>query len=159
ENCILNLAINARDAMPKGGLVTIETRNITIDAELASRHPELHHTDYLLVSVSDTGVGMTGEVAKRAFEPFFTTKAVGKGTGLGLPMVYGFLEQSDGLATIYSEPGGGTTLRLYFPRGDDSGRVPAKPAEAQAIVATAPRGTETVLVVEDDADVRATALR
>ncbi len=155
ENCILNLSINARDAMPRGGSLTIETANVSVDAETARRHPTLRTGEYLVVSVSDTGSGMPPEVAKRAFEPFFTTKEVGKGTGLGLSMVYGFLEQSGGTATLSSELGQGTTVRLYFPRVDAPAPLPRR--EAEVAGASPPGGTERILVVEDDPDVRTTA--
>ena len=155
ENCVLNLAINARDAMPRGGTLTIETANVVVDAVMARRHPPLKAGEYLCVSVTDTGSGMSPAVVKRAFEPFFTTKEVGKGTGLGLSMVYGFLEQSGGIATLYSELGQGTTIKLFFPRVD-------APAAGQREVEVAgqalPGGTERVLVVEDDPDVRATVV-
>ncbi|MBL8692448.1 MAG: CHASE domain-containing protein [Rhodospirillaceae bacterium] len=152
ESAILNLAINARDAMPSGGSLTITATNVTVDADMAPIYPDLKQGDYVLISVADTGTGMTPEVVSRAFEPFFTTKAVDKGTGLGLAMVYGFLRQSDGTAKIYSEIGHGTTIHLYLPRAQETGRPQTATAEAEA-----PRGTERVLLVEDNAEVREVA--
>nr|QQZ50239.1 hypothetical protein JKL49_00350 [Phenylobacterium glaciei] len=116
ENAVLNLAINARDAMPSGGKLTIETANTHLDIGYASRHEDLKPGDYTVLSVSDTGVGMTAEVIAKAFDPFFTTKPIGQGTGLGLSMIYGFARQSGGHARIYSEVGQGSTVRLYLPR-------------------------------------------
>jgi PAS domain S-box-containing protein len=154
ESSVLNLAINARDAMPAGGRLTLRTRNRNFAAGDPDRHPKLAPGDYVEISVSDTGVGMTPEIAKRAFEPFFTTKETGKGTGLGLSMVYGFAEQSGGVATIDSAPGRGTTVRICFPRSQMPGAV-ANDGDSDA--GDLPTGAETVLVVDDDADVRATA--
>jgi PAS domain S-box-containing protein len=149
EVALLNLAINARDAMPHGGRLTIEAAIATLDEEYAAGHPEVRPGDYVAVSVSDTGTGMAPEVLARAFEPFFTTKQVGKGSGLGLSMVYGFVRQSGGHAKIYTEPGHGTTVRLYFPRA-------TKPDAAEVLREDLPvvGGHEHVLVVEDDALVR-----
>jgi PAS domain S-box-containing protein len=156
ESAILNLAINARDAMPGGGKLLIETRNVGLGDEDASIEQELRPGDYVLIAVSDTGTGMPPEVAARAFEPFFTTKPVGQGSGLGLSMVYGFAKQSGGHVKIYSEPGHGTTVRLYLPRAPDDS---ARDAAAAAATNTAePRGQETVLVVEDDPLVRSTVI-
>ncbi len=152
EDALVNLAINARDAMPAGGVLTIETRNVTLDPDYAARNAEAIPGDYTLLSVTDTGSGMPADVVERAFEPFFTTKTDGKGTGLGLSMVYGFARQSRGHAKIYSEIGHGTTVNLYLPRSpsdcaiaqdDDAGRTALK------------AGTEAILLVEDDDDVRA----
>jgi len=145
EAAILNLAVNARDAMPAGGRLVIETANVVLDEDYAVR-AGVAAGDYVAVSVSDTGCGMAPEVMARVFEPFFTTKEVGKGTGLGLPMVYGFVRRSGGHVRVYSDVGIGTTVRLYFPRQTAAERSdsPAEGAEAP------PRGTETVLVVEDD---------
>jgi signal transduction histidine kinase/CheY-like chemotaxis protein len=150
ENAVLNLAINARDAMPGGGQLTIETSNIHLDENYARQRDEVFAGDYVAVSVSDTGTGMSSEVIAHAFEPFFTTKAAGAGTGLGLSMIHGFVKQSRGHVSIYSEVGRGTTIRLYLPRALNE---PAAPPPVAMIVT--PRGEgETVLVVEDDALVR-----
>jgi signal transduction histidine kinase len=157
ESALLNLAINARDAMPDGGKLTIETHNAHLDEYYARQNPDAVAGDYVALAVTDTGVGMTPEVLERAVEPFFTTKEVGKGSGLGLSMIYGFARQSKGHVKIYSEVGRGTTVRVYLPRDLGSGEV-APPPEA----ATSSEGTETILVVEDDAQVRllaATSLR
>ena len=150
ESAILNLAINARDAMPAGGRLMIETRNIHLDQDYAARHAEVKADDYVMVAVTDTGSGMSSEVVERAFEPFFTTKEIGKGTGLGLSMIYGFMKQSGGHVKIYSEAGLGTTMRLYLPRA--AGDAPA--AAAPVVQADVPTGSETILAVEDDVDVR-----
>ncbi len=150
EVALLNLTINARDAMPGGGRLTIETANSELDADFAHACIEVSPGPYVVVSVSDTGTGMPAHVAARAFEPFFTTKDVGKGSGLGLSMVYGFVKQSGGHARIYSEPGHGTTVRLYFPRSvsaDAGDQAPERQAEAST-------GRERILVVEDDRLVR-----
>jgi PAS domain S-box-containing protein len=146
EAAVLNLVINARDAMPPGGKITLETSNAWIDQDYAERHPDVAPGQYVLLSVSDTGSGMSAEHLARVFEPFFTTKGVGKGTGLGLSMVYGFLKQSRGHVKLYSEPGHGTTARLYLPRADG-------PPEAKTTVVRTEqdfRGTASLLVVEDD---------
>jgi PAS domain S-box-containing protein len=151
EAAVINLAVNARDAMPNGGRLTIETSNAHIDSAYVAAHSEVVPGQYVAVAVTDTGVGMDAETAAQAFEPFFTTKAVGKGTGLGLSQVYGFVKQSGGHVKIYSEVGQGTTVKLYLPRlaGEGSteeelGSVP-NPEAAQE---------ETILVLEDDEDVR-----
>ncbi|HUL10156.1 MAG TPA: PAS domain S-box protein, partial [Candidatus Acidoferrum sp.] len=156
ENALLNLAINARDAMPGGGKLMIETRNVHLDDDYAAHNNDVTVGDYVMLAVTDTGTGMASEVLERAFEPFFTTKGVGKGTGLGLSMIYGFAKQSRGHVKIYSEVGHGTTVRLYLPRLTDA---PA-PAEASAVAhpPAHPRGGETILVVEDDGQVRAFVL-
>jgi len=151
EGALLNLAINARDAMPDGGKLTIETSNAYLDDDYCRLHPDVAPGQYVQISVTDNGIGMAPEVANRAFEPFFSTKEVGQGTGLGLSQVYGFIKQSGGHVKIYSEPGEGTTVRIYLPRyrGDDARDEPLHPAEP----ASGAPG-ETILVVEDDADVR-----
>jgi PAS domain S-box-containing protein len=151
ENAILNLCINARDAMPDGGRLTIETANIFLD-ERAARERDTPPGQYVAVCVTDTGTGMTPEVAARAFDPFFTTKPTGQGTGLGLSMIYGFAKQSGGQVRIYSEEGAGTTVRIYLPRH----RGEADEEEAQPVLAEAPRAGsgETVLIVDDEPTVR-----
>jgi PAS domain S-box-containing protein len=152
ENAILNLAINARDAMPDGGRLHIATANVELDAAAVAGEPGARAGEYVCVSVSDTGAGMPPDVVARAFEPFFTTKPLGAGTGLGLSMIYGFVKQSDGHVRIASLVGRGTTVSLYLPRhaGPD-----AEEAEESAAPAARAAGHGTVLVVEDDATVRA----
>jgi PAS domain S-box-containing protein len=150
ENVILNLAINARDAMPEGGKLTIETANTTLDEEYTRELPDVAPGQYVMVAITDTGVGMAPEVLARAFEPFFTTKPEGQGTGLGLSMAYGFAKQSAGHLRIYSEPGMGTTVKLYLPRSHEKEVVPP-PTSTGPIRG----GSETVLVVEDDLSVQA----
>jgi signal transduction histidine kinase/ActR/RegA family two-component response regulator len=157
ENALLNLSINARDAMPDGGKVIIETSHVQLDADSAAGNPDIVPGDYVMIAVTDTGTGMTPEVMARAFDPFFTTKEVGKGSGLGLSMVYGFAKQSGGHARIYSEVGQGTTVKLYLPVADQPAVV-ATPGAASATVERA-RHDESVLVVEDDALVRDTVTR
>jgi signal transduction histidine kinase len=151
ENALLNLALNARDAMPDGGCLTLEVANQVLDEEYARSHAEVAAGDYVMLAVSDTGHGMTADVAARVFEPFFTTKPDGKGTGLGLAMVFGFVKQSRGHVKIYSEPGEGTSVKLYLPRA--IGDLTAVPAGAAAPSQLA-RGDATVLVVEDEPSVR-----
>ena len=152
ESCVLNLAINARDAMPQGGRLTVTWRNATVDAELAPELPALAPGDYVVLSVSDTGSGMAPDVVDRVFEPFFTTKEVGKGSGLGLSMVYGYMQQSGGTVKIYSEVGHGTTVQLYLPRASSRpARAEVAPEPAAAI---APAGRR-ILVVEDNPELRA----
>lgn len=148
ENAILNLAINARDAMPDGGKVRVEVSNATLDRRYAALHPDVTPGPYVLVDVSDTGTGMPPEIAAQAFDPFFTTKGDGKGTGLGLSMVYGFVRQSNGHIRIDSAIGQGTSIKLYLPRTEDP--VVEEPAEP----ANAVSGSERILVVEDSEDVR-----
>ncbi|HEV2538707.1 MAG TPA: ATP-binding protein [Frateuria sp.] len=150
ENALVNLAVNARDAMPEGGRLTIETSNACLDEDYVASVPEpLSAGHYVLIAVSDTGHGMDQTVLQKAFEPFFTTKDVGKGTGLGLSQVYGFARQSGGHVRIYSEFGQGTTVKLYLPRCLDARS--ADPADPD-LENPAPRGSETVLLVEDHAD-------
>ncbi|MBY3102265.1 PAS domain S-box protein [Rhizobium laguerreae] len=157
QNAILNIALNARDAMPKGGALTIEVSRVSLDADYAKMYPEVRSGNFVLISMTDTGAGMADEVKKRAIEPFFTTKDVGSGTGLGLSMVYGFVKQSGGHLQIYSEVGRGTTIRIYLPALDV---VRAHPFIQQAgpTESPLPKGTELVLVVEDDARVRRVAV-
>ncbi len=157
ENAIVNLAVNARDAMPEGGRLTIETVNAYLDEPYAAAHAdEVVQGQYVMVAISDTGSGMSREVVEQAFEPFFTTKPIGMGTGLGLSMVYGFAKQSGGHVKIYSEIGEGTTIKLYFPRLNEQRAVPAWTNEERAMPRPAARAkaAETILLVEDDADVR-----
>jgi signal transduction histidine kinase/ActR/RegA family two-component response regulator len=155
ESAVVNLAVNARDAMPEGGRLTIETMNAHLDERYAETNPDAAAGQYVAVAVSDTGTGMPADVAAKAFEPFFTTKEVGRGTGLGLSQIYGYLKQSGGHAKIYSEPGHGTTIKLYFPRhlGPEEARSSHLPAAEE----TMPRGQadELILVVEDEPAVRA----
>jgi signal transduction histidine kinase/ActR/RegA family two-component response regulator len=153
ESALLNLAINARDAMPNGGTLTIETYNAHLDEAYAAQNVDVTPGEYVVLAVTDSGVGMAPEVIERAFEPFFTTKEVGKGSGMGLSMVYGFAKQSKGHVKIYSELGRGTTVRLYLPR-DATGLIAARPTMST----TSERGSETILVVEDDPRVRQLAV-
>jgi two-component system, cell cycle sensor histidine kinase and response regulator CckA len=146
---LMNLVLNARDAMPGGGTLTIETRNFVADAAYVRRHPLIHHGEYVMVTVSDTGSGIAPEHRDKIYDPFFTTKPVGKGTGLGLAVVRGIVEQTGGHITVYSEVGRGTTFKIYFPRYD--GDVEQLRAAAQA---ETPRGSETILLVEDEELVR-----
>lgn len=155
ENALLNLAINARDAMPGGGRLTLECMNARLDEACMDGNADTTPGDYTVLAVSDSGSGMPPSVLEHVFEPFFTTKEVGQGTGLGLSMIYGFAKQSGGHVTIYSEEGKGTTVKLYLPRSAE-GAVPCGPAD----LADLPRGRgETVLLLEDDDDVRALAVR
>jgi CheY-like chemotaxis protein len=150
QNALLNLVVNARDAMPAGGRLTVETANAHLDQAYAAANADVTPGDYVVVAVSDNGTGMAAAVAERAFDPFFTTKGVGKGTGLGLSMVYGFAKQSLGHAKICSQLGQGTTVRIYLPRiGATSGQAVSPHIESGA------RGRgEIILVVEDDPDMR-----
>jgi len=147
---ILNLALNARDAMPDGGKLTIETSNVELDEGYANLNGDVKAGPYVLVAISDTGSGIPADLMEKVFEPFFTTKDIGKGTGLGLSMVYGFVKQSGGHIKIYSEEGHGTTVRLYLPRSVEKSAVATESAPAERL----PRGSEIVLVVEDDELVR-----
>jgi hypothetical protein len=150
EQVIMNLAVNARDAMPKGGKLTIETGRVDVEGEVVARHPNLLSPgSYAMLAVSDTGIGMDQETQSRIFEPFFTTKGAGKGTGLGLSTVYGIVESAGGSILVYSELGKGTTFRVYIPEAQN-----AAVAVREAGTTAFPRGTETVLVVEDEDGVR-----
>jgi CheY-like chemotaxis protein len=146
---LLNLAVNARDAMPGGGKLTIETGNVILDDAYAHANPEVTAGPHVMIAVSDTGTGIPAAIRDKVFEPFFTTKEIGKGTGLGLSMVYGFVKQSGGHIKIYSEEGHGTTVKLYLPRTQEG---TARVRETAAAIV--PRGHETILVVEDDELVR-----
>jgi len=150
ESSILNLAVNSRDAMPDGGELTLETANAYLDAAYASENAGAQEGQYVLVSVTDAGSGMTSEVAAKAFDPFFTTKSGAKGTGLGLSQVFGFVKQSGGHIKIYSELGRGTTVKTYLPRYFGPAAEPAHPGPAAAPIPMGSAAT-TVLVVEDDA--------
>jgi PAS domain S-box-containing protein len=154
ESALINLAINARDAMPDGGRLTIETSNASLDERYAGENMEVTPGEYVALAVTDTGTGMAPEVLARVFEPFFTTKPTGKGTGLGLSMVYGFARQSHGHVKIYSELGHGTTVRLYLPRGAGTA---AEPLEAAPTALPAAKPGERILLVEDNPDVRKVA--
>jgi PAS domain S-box-containing protein len=156
ESAVLNLAVNAQDAMINGGRLTISTANASLDDHYQRLHPEVAPGDYVLVAITDDGEGMPKDVIERVFEPFFTTKEVGKGSGLGLSMVYGFVKQSSGHVSIYSEPGLGTTVRIYLPQA--TVKAPRSPEQLQLDETTLPSGTETVLVVEDDPFVRSYAV-
>jgi CheY-like chemotaxis protein len=155
EAAIANLATNARDAMPRGGALLIDTRNCQLDEAYAAAHGEVTAGDYVMIELSDSGCGMPPEILARIFEPFFTTKAQGKGTGLGLSMVFGFMKQSGGHITVHSDPGKGTTFRIFLPRLETV-------AIAQAERSTKPAwrgGNEAILVVEDNAGLRRIVVR
>ncbi|UFZ08606.1 ATP-binding protein [Bradyrhizobium ontarionense] len=150
STAILNLALNARDAMPEGGKLTLETKNVTLDDDYAQLNRDAKPGSYVMIAVSDTGQGIPAALLHKVFEPFFTTKDVGKGSGLGLSMVYGFVKQSNGHVKIYSEEGHGTTVKLYLPRAAGAPELPAADTSRPAVA----RGDETILIVEDDALVR-----
>jgi signal transduction histidine kinase len=155
ENALVNLALNARDAMPRGGTLTIATANVTLDETYAEQYQEVTPGDYVEVSVSDSGTGMPPEILEKVFEPFFTTKEVGKGSGLGLSMVFGFAKQSNGHITIHSEVGRHTTVKLYMPRSEED-LIKEGPKDDTRVIAG---GSERILVVEDDEHVREVPVR
>ncbi len=154
ERVLMNLVLNSRDAMPDGGKLIVETANVVIDEEYASSHADTTPGEYVMIAVTDSGAGMTREVREKLFEPFFTTKEKGKGTGLGLPSVYGIVKQSGGFLWVYSEVDQGTTFKVYLPRATEpqqtSHRTPTRNRNV---------GAETILLVEDDAEVRQVASR
>lgn len=150
EQVLLNLVINARDAMPSGGTITIETGNMKLDETYASQHAGVHPGSYVMLAISDTGVGMDEHTKSHIFEPFFTTKEMGKGSGLGLATVYGVVQQSGGHVWVYSEPGRGSTFKVYLPRVEGEGAGRAASGEERPTI----RGNETILVAEDDRQVR-----
>jgi CheY-like chemotaxis protein len=152
ESALVNLAVNARDAMPDGGKLTIETGNCELDERYAATHEEVTAGQYVMLSVTDTGTGMPQEVIERAFEPFYTTKTVGRGTGLGLSQVFNFIKQSNGHVKIYSEIGHGTTIKLYLPRyAGEELKLDTVANESDVPLG---RADEVILVVEDEARVR-----
>jgi len=158
EQVIMNLAMNARDAMPHGGKLTLETANVSFESDSVGCNPELKPGAYVMLAITDTGRGMSEKVKAHAFEPFFTTKDVGQGTGLGLSTCYGIIKQSGGHINLYSEPGRGTTFKIYLPQAEP----PPKTSVARLESPDLPRGTETILLVEDDPALRemaATLLR
>ena len=150
EHVVVNIVMNAAEAMPNGGKLTLETANTVLDAAYVSRFPELKAGDYTMLAIGDTGAGMSDEVKARAFEPFFTTKDVGKGTGLGLATCHGIIKQSGGHIAVYSERGRGTTFKIYLPQTEPEKKAPASPQPPSHL----PRGKETILLVEDDPSLR-----
>ena len=154
EAALVNLCVNARDAMPGGGRLLIETKNVQLDEDYAAQEPEVAAGDYVLLSVTDNGTGMSREVLTKVFDPFFTTKGMGRGTGLGLSMVYGFVRQSNGHIKLYSEVGHGTSVKIYLRRFEGD-----READIVRVVEELPRGTERVLIAEDDEQVRASVVR
>jgi two-component system cell cycle sensor histidine kinase/response regulator CckA len=150
EQVIMNVAMNAIDAMPNGGTLTLETANTTLDQEYATRFPELKAGEYSMLAVTDTGAGMSKEVEGRIFEPFFSTKGPGRGTGLGLATSYGILKQSGGHINVYSEPGRGATFKIYLPHAQAPAFHPAEVPQPPGM----PGGRETIMLVEDDPALR-----
>ena len=156
ERALVNLAVNARDAMRSAGTLTLETRNALLDEDYAEQYEEVTPGEYVLLAVTDTGTGMPPEITERVFEPFFTTKEVGQGSGLGLSMVYGFVKQSGGHVSIYSRVGHGTSVKLYLPRALSP---PARPEEGPPDVPPEEFGEKVVLVVEDEPKLRKVAVK
>jgi CheY-like chemotaxis protein len=155
EQVIINLAVNARDAMPNGGRLTIETSNVLLGPDYVAGHPDIVPGEYVQLAVSDTGQGMDRETLSRLFEPFFTTKARGQGTGLGLAICYGIVRQAGGAIWVYSEPGRGSTFKVHLPKVRAAPELP----RAAEVSAAPPRGRETILLVEDEAPIREIAAR
>jgi signal transduction histidine kinase/CheY-like chemotaxis protein len=158
EQVIMNLVINARDAMPNGGKLTLETANVSFAEASVGRYPELKPGDYVMLAITDTGTGMSEAVKTRVFDPFFSTKGIGQGTGLGLSTCYGIIKQSGGHISVYSEPGRGTTFKIYLPQAEPPAKIPIERLDSPDL----PRGMESILLVEDDPALRemaATLLR